>query len=143
MSRHRAKAGSLASAIGHFLKVLRSYWPGLFLTYEVPDLPRTNNDLEQLFGAHRYHERRATGRKAASPGLVLRGSVRLIASTATRLRTYTARDLALRSPETWLELRKSLDDRRHCRILRGRFRRDPQAYLQALETILLQRTLPP
>ena len=23
------------------------------------DLPRTNNDLEHLFGSHRYHERRA------------------------------------------------------------------------------------
>jgi hypothetical protein len=143
MARHRAKAGRLASAIGHFLKVLRSYWPGLFYTYNVPGLPRTNNDLERLFGSYRYHERRVTGRKAASPALVLRGAVRLLAATATRLRTFTAGDLALRSPETWRKTRKQLDARRHRRALRHRFRRDPAAYLQDLETILLKRVLPP
>ncbi len=31
----------------HFYKVTRSYWRGLFHCYDVPDLPRTNNDLEQ------------------------------------------------------------------------------------------------
>ena len=82
MQRHRVKAGTLAGAFAHFQKVTRSYRPGLFHTYAVPDLPRTNNDLEQLFGSQRYHERRATGRKTAAPGAVLRGSVRLLAATA-------------------------------------------------------------
>ena len=58
---------------------------GLFHCYVVPDLPRTNNDLEHLFGSQRYHERRASGRKTASPAIVLRGEVRLIAAVATRL----------------------------------------------------------
>ena len=49
MQRHRLKAGTLTGAFAHFLKVTRSYRPGLFHTYAVPDLPRTNNDLEQLF----------------------------------------------------------------------------------------------
>ena len=40
ISRHRAKAGSLAGAIEHFCKVTRSYRPGLFHCYAVPDLPR-------------------------------------------------------------------------------------------------------
>ena len=43
--------------------------------YAVSALPRTNNGLEQLFGSQRYHERRATGRKMASPATVLRGEV--------------------------------------------------------------------
>ena len=73
MARHAAGAGNLAGALGQFRKVTRSYWSGLFVCYEVADLPRTNNDLEQLFGAHRYHERRSSGRKVASPGLVVRG----------------------------------------------------------------------
>ena len=75
MRQHRDRAGLLASAIDHFAKVTRSYRAGLFHCYAVPDLPRTNNDLEQLFGSQRYHERRATGRKAASPAAVLRGEV--------------------------------------------------------------------
>ena len=47
ITRHRAKAGSLAGAIEHFGKVTRSYRPGLFHCYAVPDLPRTDNGLEQ------------------------------------------------------------------------------------------------
>jgi hypothetical protein len=74
MARHGAGAGHLAEAVGHFLKVARSYRPGLFQCYAVPDLPRANNGLEQLFGSQRYHERRATGRRAASPAAVLRGT---------------------------------------------------------------------
>lgn len=143
MTRHRAKAGSLAPALTHFHKITQSYWPGLFHCYRIPDLPRTNNDLEQFFGAHRYHERRATGRKVASPALVLRGSVRLIAAAATRLRTFCAEELAPESIVDWKALRKDLDTRRHQRTLRRRFRADSASYLAQLEANLLQLILPP
>ncbi|WP_372616766.1 hypothetical protein [Falsiroseomonas sp.] len=46
-----------------------------------------------MFGAQRHRARRAAGRKTASPALVLRGEVRVIAATATRLHAPTARDL--------------------------------------------------
>ncbi|WP_201864192.1 hypothetical protein [Microvirga soli] len=65
MQQHRLKAGTLAGALVHFQKATGNYCPGLFHTYAVPDLPRTNRDPEQLFGAKRYHDRRATGRKTA------------------------------------------------------------------------------
>ena len=142
MHRHRGTAGTLADAIGHFRKVARSYKPGLFHCCAVPGLPRTNNDLEHLFGAQRYHERRASGRKAASPATVLRGEVRLIAATATRLRPPAARELGRVSRERWIELRQRLDHRRHARTLRTRFRRNPDAYLAALEQQACQPALP-
>jgi hypothetical protein len=142
MTRHHSQAGELAGAVDHFLKVTHSYRPGLFHGYAVPDLPRTNNGLEQLFGSQRYHERRATGRKAASPAAVLRGEVRLIAATATRLRPPTARDLGRVSREHWRDLRRRLDQRRQARTLRTRFRRDPGAYLAALEQQACQPALP-
>ena len=142
MRRHRGRAGTLTPAVDHFLKVTRSYRPGLFHCYVVLGLPRTNNDLEQLFGSQRYHERRATGRKAASPAAVLRGEVRLIAATATRVRPPTARELGRVEHNAWRELRRRLDKRRHARTLRTRFRRDPHAYLAALEHQACQPTLP-
>lgn len=142
MRRHRDRAGTLASAIDHFAKVTRSYRPGLFHCYGVPDLPRTNNDLEQLFGSQRYHERRATGRKAASPAAVLRGEVRLIAATATRLRAPGPRELGHVNREQWTQLRQRLDQRRHARTMRTRFRRDADAYLAELEQKAWQSTLP-
>jgi len=93
MARHRDRAGSLSDAIDHFGKVTRSYRPGLFHCYAVPDLPHTNNDLEHEFGSQRYHERRATGRKTASPAAVLRGEARLVAAIATRQRAPSGSDL--------------------------------------------------
>ena len=143
MKRHRQSAGKLSSAVDHFLKVTGSYWPGLFHCYDTPDLPRTNNDLEQFFGRHRHHHRRATGRKSASPSLVLRGSAQLIASAATRQRAYTARDLAQTSRPAWQDLRRQLETRRERRAQRTRFRRDPEVYLRSLEKQLIQPTLPP
>ena len=150
MQRWRAKAGALEPAIGHFLKVTRSYWPGLFHCYKVPDLPRTNNDLEHLFGTHRYHERRATGRKTASPALVLRGPVRIVAAVAagysavaTRLRPFSAADLATADVDAWRSLRAELDRSRQKRVQQRRFRRDPEAYLANLETRLVKLILPP
>ena len=62
ISQGKSQVGELADAIEHFLKVTSSYWSGLFHCYEVEDLPRTNNDLEHLFGQLRYHQRRVTGR---------------------------------------------------------------------------------
>jgi hypothetical protein len=144
MGRHAAEAGNLAGALGHFQKVTRSYGPGLFHCYDVDDLPRTNNDLEQLFGAHRYHERRCSGRKVASPGLVVRGSVRVPAAVATRLRgEVKGEDLTPSDPDAWRELRAGLERRQAVRAQGRRFRRDPAAYLQELENALIKETLPP
>jgi hypothetical protein len=143
MTRHQAAAGTLAPALGHFLKVARSYWPGLFHCYEVAELPRTNNDLEQCFGAQRSHERRATGRKGASPALVLSGSLRLVAATATRLQLFLAWEIAPETLDAWQNLRHELAIQRQQRTLRRRFRHDPTAYLTQLEADLLKLSLPP
>ena len=136
MQRWSARAGDLEPGVQHFLKVTRSYWSGLFHCYTIEGLPRTNNDLEHVFGTHRYHERRATGRKTGSPALVLRGSVRVVAALATRLHTFTAADLAMANISEWMSLRHELDKRRHSRVLQRRFRREPEAYLAGLEKLL-------
>ena len=142
ITRWQAQTGELAPALAHFLKVTRSYWPGLFHCYDVPDLPRTNNELEHVFGAHRYHERRATGRKGASPTLVVRGSARLLAAVATRLTAYSAADLATANLSDWRQLRAALTRRQQTRAQQRRFRQDPQAYLADLENRLVKLLLP-
>ena len=142
MTRHRESVGALSSAVDQFVKVSRSYWPGLFGCYDTAGLPRTNNDLERVFGSHRYHERRATGRKGASPALVLRGAAKLVAGLATRHREVTAADLAGADRVAWKRLRAELETRRQRRVERRRFRRDPDGYLKALENKLIQSRLP-
>lgn len=142
MTTHRASVGTLGGAVDHFVKVSRSYWAGLFACYDTPALPRTNNDLEHAFGSHRYHERRATGRKGASPALVLRGAAKLVAGLATRQREVTATDLAGADRVAWKQLRSELETRRERRVERRRFRLDHDGYLNALENKLIQSRLP-
>lgn len=142
LRRALPKAGALRRALEHFLKVTRSYWDGLFHCYDVADLPATNNALEQLFGAYRHHERRVRGQKVASPTMVVRGKVRLVAATATRLRRPTGVDLAPADLAAWRTLRRELDDRQGLRVLGRRYRQKPRAYLRRLEK-LLKPTLPP
>jgi hypothetical protein len=142
LKRHGRFRGGLAAAFAHFEKATRSYRPRLFACYDVAGLPRTNNDLEQFFGSYRYHERRCSGRKVASPGTVVRGSVRLVAAAATRARAVEPADLAPADLDAWRALRASLERRRAVRTLGRRFRRDPDAYLRSLEDVLINRALP-
>ena len=143
IARHQESCGRLQEALAHYRKVTRSYWPGLFRCYDVAELPRTNNDLEQFFGSYRYHERRASGRKVACSGTVVRGSVRLPAAAATRLRPVAVADLVPRDLQSWRDLRSALEQRQAVRTLGRRFRRDPVAYLRSLEEALINQALPP
>jgi len=65
ISRWQPHSGVLEASIVHFLGHY-SYWSGLFHCYAVDGLPRTNNDLEHIFGQLRHHQRRCSGRKVAS-----------------------------------------------------------------------------
>jgi hypothetical protein len=132
----------VGTSLKHFRKVTGSYWPGLFRCYDTADLPRTNNDLEHTFGSHRYHERRASGRRRASPGLVVMGSARVISSMATRLRPEEGLVLRPGYVKRWQELRAELEARRESRRKQRRFRQDPASYLRGLEQRCLQLLLP-
>ena len=76
MKEHQDRLGALAPAVAHFRKVTASYWDGLFHCYQVTDLPRTNNDLEQFFGTARHVERRVDFPQAsvAHPGCARLGA---------------------------------------------------------------------
>lgn len=141
LARWQPRAGALGAAVAHCRRVTRSYWPGLFACYTAPGVPRTNNALEQLFGAARYRERRASGRRGASPALVLRGSVRVVAGAATLLGGVDAAALAPADVGAWRALRARLEVRHEGRRRQLRFRRDPAGYLSVLEA-QLQSLLP-
>jgi hypothetical protein len=124
---------TLATMLSTFRKVTASYWPGLFHCYDQADLPRTNNDLEQYFGSARYHERRATGRKQASPSVVVRGAVRVVASVASRLHSFSGPELCPADLTRWRTLRSELNHRHEARRMQYRFRKSPESYLADLE----------
>ena len=100
-------------------------------------LPRTNNDLEHCFGVARVHERRATGRRGAIPGVVVRGSVRVIAAVVTKQQSFMASELEPSDYQRWRDLRAHLQQCEETRRQQFRFRKNPAAYLAALEAQLL------
>jgi hypothetical protein len=133
---------ALTMMLSMFRKVTASYWPGLFHCYDHADLPRTNNELEQYFGSAHYHERRTTGRKQASPGLVVRGAVRVVASVASRLHPFSGPELCPTDLTQWRTLRSELNHRHEARRVQYRFRKSPERYLAALESKLIKERLP-
>ena len=56
----------------HLDKVSRSYWPGLFHCYDVPGLPRTNNELESHFRDTGRRLLRTTGQKGLTQRMLQR-----------------------------------------------------------------------
>jgi hypothetical protein len=142
LREQQASLGPLSQAISTFLKVTESYWPGWFHCYDIADLPRTNNELEQCFGSVRYGERRASGRRGAMTALIVRGPVRVLTALALRRQCFLPRALALQDLDAWSTMREQLTFRREARRKQLRFRKDPAAYLAALEEILLKTGLP-
>ena len=133
----------LQQMAAEFAKVTASYGAHVFPCYDVAGLPRTNNDLEQLFGGVRHQLRRATGQKNAPTSLVVTGVTRLPAAVASRTHRFTAADLVPLNLERWRAKRTLLKQRQLPRILGRRFRQDPEAYLQKLEARLVKLSLPP
>lgn len=137
MQEQQADLGHLGEAIAHFCQITRNFAPGLFQCYDVEGLPCTNNALEECFGMARLHERRATGRRGAIPGVVVRGSVRVMAAVTSKQHLFSVEELQPRDYLQWRQLRAQLQQREECRRQQFRFRKDPTRYLAALEAQLL------
>jgi hypothetical protein len=75
---------SMARFGAHLDQVSRSYWPGLFHCYDVPGLPRTNNELESGFRDTTHRLLRTTGQKGLTQRTLQRqGAWELLPSPAT------------------------------------------------------------
>jgi hypothetical protein len=69
---------------------------------------------------------------------VVRGSVRVVAALAARFSCFTAEELCLQDYQLWRQVRERLTYREEARRRQFRFRKNPGAYLAALEARLLQ-----
>jgi hypothetical protein len=137
MQEQKTDLGALGEAIEHFCHKTSNFAAGLFQCYDVEGLPSTNNELERCFGVARVHERRATGRRGAIPGVVVRGSVRVMTAVVAKGQTFSAEELQPRDYLRWRELRAHLQQCEETRRRQFRFRKNPVAYLAALEAQLL------
>jgi hypothetical protein len=60
--------------VTHIQVIVRSFWWGLFVCYEVDGLPQTNNELERFIRQIKTGQRRITRRKKAHNWIVRYGS---------------------------------------------------------------------
>jgi hypothetical protein len=91
LRQSRQAQASLAGWVHHLDKVTHSYQPGLFYTYDLPDLPRTNNAQESQFRQLIQQALRTTGQKGATRRLIQRsGAWELIPRPSSLAATITA-----------------------------------------------------
>ena len=64
--------GGLQEAVSHIRKTTQNYASGLFHTYDIEDLPRTNNDRESEFRKIIQHMLRTTGQQGGTRRIILR-----------------------------------------------------------------------
>jgi hypothetical protein len=77
----------------HLLQLSESYWQGLFPCYDIVGLPRTNNNLEGLYGQTKRQVRRQTGLQQLRRPLQYHGAWLIYTShdeTAAQLHTRLA-----------------------------------------------------
>jgi len=91
LERERQATPRLQTLGAHITKVSWSYAPGLFHTYDVPGLPRTNNARESEFRDLKRRLVTTTGQRGAVKRLLLRdGAWELIPTPASLAETLTA-----------------------------------------------------
>ena len=77
-------------------------------------------------------------RRGAIPGVVVRGSVRVITAVVTKKQSFSAEELRPSDYQRWRDLRAHLHQCEETRRRQFRFRKDPAAYLATLEAQLLE-----
>ena len=116
----------------HLRRLTERYAPGLFHCYDIPGLPRTNNDTESLFGRVRRQTKRTSGAYHAKQRLREQGAWLLFDLTGNedkQLQRLKRVPLA-----EWRDERQRLQSHLVSFSDDRRFRKQPVAYLEQLET---------
>ena len=116
----------------HLRRLTNRYAPGLFHCYDIPGLPRTNNDTESLFGRVRRQTKRTSGAYHAKQRLREQGAWLLFDLTGNedkQLQRLKRVPLA-----EWRDERQRLQSHLVSFSDDRRFRKQPVAYLEQLET---------
>ena len=116
----------------HLRCLSERYWNGLFVCYDVMGVPRTNNDLESLFGDTRRRVRRQSGFKQLRRSLLRLGAWLLYRPQGSRLELQ--KQLQTVSRNTYHKERIHFQQRQQCFRSRYRWQRNSDTVLANLET---------
>jgi hypothetical protein len=131
VQRQSALPPALETFRRHLDTVSRSYWPGLFHCYEVPGLPRTNNELESHFRETRRRLLQTTGQRGQTQRTLQRqGAWELLPHPSTEAALQEALRQTL--PEDLAQERQRFAAYRQRFRLQHRSRRQTQAQFEHL-----------
>jgi hypothetical protein len=137
-------AAWLTRPVEHLVAVLRRLGDGLYHCYDVPGLPRTDNDLEQFYRRVKTLERRITGHKRSDAFVVRVGGFAVYATAASATaEADLLRQLAAVPAEVWQAERVMLRATQERQTKMRRFRLHRAAYLAELEARWAQVADPP
>lgn len=129
--RWPASPPPLAAFALHLDTVSRSYWPGLFHCYDVPGLPRTNNEIESRFRETGRHLLRITGQKGLTQRTLQRqGAWELLPRPPTEVQLLKA--LSQTPPEDLAQERQRFAEHRQRFRMQSRSRKQTQTQLDQL-----------
>lgn len=144
LSPTRGPGSYLRRFVEHAMRVTKSYWHGLFHTYDDPRIPQTSNRIEQLFGTGKRLLRACGGRKstAAGPGSS-GGSFFLFTVAFHETASRKERDELLMhySREEYLASRAKQREIRSPEAKRRQYARRPDAALEKIAQAWEQRRI--
>jgi hypothetical protein len=82
---HRATDPEDQAVAAHINRIFRSFWWGLFASYDVARLPRTNNELERCIRQIKMSQRRVSGRKNVQDFIIRYGAYAALVDEAESL----------------------------------------------------------
>jgi hypothetical protein len=143
LTEGRVPAG-LEPPVEHLVTVLRRLGDGLYHCYDVPGLPRTDNDLEQFYRRVKALERRITGHKRSAAFVVRVGGFAVYATAASHTaENELRRQLAAVPAAAGQAERARLWANQERQTKMRRFRLHRAAYLADLEARWAQVADPP
>jgi len=116
----------------HLFGVSERYWSGLFVCYDIVGLPRTNNELENLFGQTKRNARRQSGLSQVKDPLHRQGAW-LIYTTREESVTKLQRRISHVPIDVYRAERTRFESRQERFRHRCRWRRNRPAILTQLE----------
>jgi hypothetical protein len=116
----------------HINQTFRNRWWGLFTCYDVPDLPRTNNDLERYMRQLKTGQRRISGHKNTHDFVIRYGRYVACIDDRESSQALLAR-LRQVSQDDFLRERQAMDKLLLREQKRHRFRHHQVDYLRQLE----------
>jgi hypothetical protein len=134
----------LEQPVAHLVTVLRRLGAGLYHCYDVPGLPRTDNDLEQFYRRVKAQERRITGHKRSDTFVVRVGGFAVYATAASEAtESELLGQLGAVPAAAWQAERATLWANQERQTKMRRFRLHRTAYLADLEARWAQLADPP